>query len=99
MRKTLPAGLLAIPAMFAAAQTTAPQGFEHWTTASLQQMGMELASATAADPHHFAVKQLSDFPNEAFLREADGAPEWHETQADVFFMQSGSATLVVGARC
>jgi len=85
MRKTLLAGLLAIPATFAAAQSTAPQGFEHWTT--------------AADPHHFAVKQLSDFPNEAFLlvhREADGAPEWHETQADVFFMQSGSATLVVG---
>ena len=99
MRKTLLAGLLAIPATFAAAQSTAPQGFEHWTTASLQQVEKELASATAADPHHFAVKQLSDFPNEAFLlvhREADGAPEWHETQADVFFMQSGSATLVVG---
>jgi mannose-6-phosphate isomerase-like protein (cupin superfamily) len=46
-----------------------------------------------------AVKQLSDYPNEAFLlahREADGVPEWHETQADVFFVQSGSATLVVG---
>jgi hypothetical protein len=45
------------------------------------------------------VKQLSDYPNEAFLlvrREADGPPEWHETQSDVFFVQSGSATLIVG---
>src|SRR6266513_2573585 len=50
-------------------------------------------------PHHFAVKQLTDFPNESFLlvhREADGQVEWHETQVDVFFVQSGSATLVVG---
>src|SRR5256885_6957313 len=28
-------------------------------------------------------------------READGQVEWHETQVDVFFVQSGSATLVV----
>jgi mannose-6-phosphate isomerase-like protein (cupin superfamily) len=52
----------------------------------------------ATDPHHFAVKQLSDFPNEAFLlvhRQADGQVEY-ETQVDVFFVQSGSATLVAG---
>jgi len=58
-----------------------------------------LATEAAADPHHFAVKQLSDFANEAFLlvhREADGQVEWHETQVDVFFVQSGSATLVAG---
>jgi mannose-6-phosphate isomerase-like protein (cupin superfamily) len=29
-------------------------------------------------------------------READGQVEWHETQADVFVVQSGSARLVVG---
>ena len=29
-------------------------------------------------------------------READGQIEWHETQIDIFFVQSGSATLVVG---
>jgi len=28
-------------------------------------------------------------------READGVVEWHETQADVFFVLSGSATLIV----
>jgi len=43
--------------------------------------------------------QLSDYSNESFLlvhREADGQVEWHETQIDVFFVQSGSATLLIG---
>jgi len=45
------------------------------------------------------VQQVVDFPNDSALlvrREADGPPEWHETQADVFFVQSGTATLIVG---
>jgi mannose-6-phosphate isomerase-like protein (cupin superfamily) len=29
-------------------------------------------------------------------RQADGIAEWHENQVDVFFVQSGSATLLVG---
>ncbi|HVH71632.1 MAG TPA: cupin domain-containing protein, partial [Candidatus Dormibacteraeota bacterium] len=29
-------------------------------------------------------------------RIADGQPEWHETEADVFIVQSGTATLLVG---
>ena len=43
--------------------------------------------------------RLRDFPNDSALlvhREADGPPEWHETQADIFFVQSGAATLLVG---
>ena len=27
---------------------------------------------------------------------SDGVPEWHENQADIFFVQSGTATLLVG---
>ncbi len=52
-----------------------------------------------ADPHHFAVQQVADFSNDSALlvrRDADGPPERHETQADVFFVQSGTATLLVG---
>ncbi|MBO0911441.1 MAG: hypothetical protein J2P13_06575 [Acidobacteria bacterium] len=30
------------------------------------------------------------------VRKADGIVEWHENQADVFVVESGSATLVVG---
>jgi mannose-6-phosphate isomerase-like protein (cupin superfamily) len=45
------------------------------------------------------VRRLGDFTQDTFMlsrREADGVVEWHENQADVFFVQSGSATLVVG---
>ena len=91
--------LIAIPFLAVRSQEPVPTGFEHWAPASMQSMVKALAGESATDPHHFAVKQLSDYPNEAFLlvhREADGPPEWHETQVDVFFVQSGSATLVVG---
>ena len=39
------------------------------------------------------------FPNDSALlvhREGDGPPEWHETQVDIFFVQSGTAALLVG---
>ena len=90
---------LAIPLLSKVGQESAPAGFEHWSAASLKQIGQSLNEQAATDPHHVAVKQLSDFPNELFLlgrREADGQVEWHETQADVFVVQSGSATLLVG---
>ena len=91
--------LIAIPFLVGGSEEPVPPGFEHWTPANLQRAAQALGAEAATDPHHFAVKQLSDFPSEAFLlvhREADGQVEWHETQVDVFFVQSGSATLVVG---
>jgi mannose-6-phosphate isomerase-like protein (cupin superfamily) len=99
MKKTCLLSLIAIPLLVVRSQEPVSQGFEHWNPASQQRVTQALAAEAATDPHHFAVKQLSDFPNEAFLlvhREADGQAEWHETQVDVFFVQSGSATLVVG---
>ena len=90
---------LAVPVLVVAAQEAAPPGFEQWTTASLKQDGQKLRVDATTDPHHFAVELLADFPNDSAMlvhRESDGQPEWHETQADVFFVQSGSATLLVG---
>ena len=81
------------------AQETAPEGFQLWTGASLTQMAQELTTGAASSPHRIATKKLADFQNDLFMlshREADGVVEWHETQADVFFVQSGSATLLVG---
>ena len=100
MKKLWLVSLIAIPFLVVRSEEPVAQGFEHWTPANLQHALQALGAEAAADPHHFAVKQLSDFPNEAFLlvhREADGQVEWHETQVDVFFVQSGSATLVVGS--
>jgi mannose-6-phosphate isomerase-like protein (cupin superfamily) len=91
--------LLLIPLLTVVGQEPAPAGFEHWNAAALKQLAQTLSQGTAKDPNHLAVKQLSDFPNELFLlahREADGQAEWHETQTDVFVVQSGSATLLLG---
>ncbi len=85
--------------LFAAGQNTAPEGFELWTASSLTQVEQGLKTESATSAHHVASKRLADFPGELFMlahREADGVVEWHETQADIFVVQSGSATLVVG---
>jgi mannose-6-phosphate isomerase-like protein (cupin superfamily) len=90
---------MTIPFVAVTAQAPTPTGFEHWTPADIQGAAKALATTAAADPHHVATKALGDFPNDLFLlahREADGTPELHETQADVFFVQSGTATLIVG---
>jgi mannose-6-phosphate isomerase-like protein (cupin superfamily) len=93
--------LLAFVVLFASAQETVPNGFELWTAASLKQMNQTLNTEAASDAHHIAVQHLADFSNDTFMlsrREADGAVEWHENQADIFFVQSGSATLIVGGK-
>ena len=88
---------LALPLLVA--QETVPEGFEHWTADSLKQLDQTLKVEAGKNTHHIAVEHLKDFPNDQFMlsrREADGIVEWHETQADIFFVQSGSATLLVG---
>ena len=86
------------PFLVSAAET-APEGFQQWTSESLAQIAQELKAEAATGPHHLGARRLEDFPNELFMlshREADGVVEWHETQADIFLVQSGSATLLVG---
>lgn len=98
MSKGLALCLLCIPALVVA-QATAVEGFEHWTTTSIAAADQTLAATAASDPHHFSAKQLAGYPNEYFLlahRVADGVPEWHETEVDIFFVQSGTASLLLG---
>lgn len=99
MRRLWLLPLIVTPFLVARSDEGVPEGFQQWTPSSLKALVQTLASEAASDPHQFAVKQLADFPNESFLlvhREADGQVEWHETQIDIFLVQSGSATLVVG---
>lgn len=91
-------GCIAFFLLFASSQEGA-DGFELWSAPSLTQLEQTLKTEVGANPHRSAVRHLADFPNETFMlsrREGDGVVEWHETQADIFFVQSGSATLVVG---
>ena len=99
MRKFLPFCLFVLALPLVTAQETVPEGFEHWTADSLRQIDQTLKVEAGKNAHRVAVQRLGDFPNDLFMlsrREADGIVEWHETQADIFFVQSGSATLLVG---
>jgi mannose-6-phosphate isomerase-like protein (cupin superfamily) len=83
----------------AAAQEDVPPGFEIWTPTVLKNLDGKLHADASTDPHHFAVELLADFTHDSAMlvhRESDGQAEWHETQVDVFLVQSGSATLVIG---
>jgi mannose-6-phosphate isomerase-like protein (cupin superfamily) len=92
---------LLFPALALPAQDAAPPGFEQWTAELLAPHEAALKEEAPNDPHRFAVHQLADYPNDGFMlvhRAADGPVEWHETQVDVFFVQSGTATLLLGGR-
>lgn len=91
--------LFALSLPLLTAQETVPEGFEHWTADSLRQLDQTLKVEAGKNAHHIGMQRLGDFPNDTFMlsrREADGIVEWHENQADIFFVQSGSATLLVG---
>jgi hypothetical protein len=92
-------GLLAITLLMVGAEEKLPDGFQQWTGASLKDLEQTLKTEADASSHHMSVRRLADFPQDTFMlsrRQADGVVEWHENQADVFFVQSGSATLLVG---
>jgi mannose-6-phosphate isomerase-like protein (cupin superfamily) len=87
------APILAVP------QSSTLEGFQYWRADSFAADAKDLTAKAAGDPHHAATKNLGNFANDYFLlahREANGQAEWHETEADVFVVESGSATLVVG---
>jgi len=92
-------GVAALLPLVAVGQNTTPKAFEHWSADSLKGLEQTLKTEAASNEHHLAVRNLQDYPNDLFMlsvRLADGVVEWHETQADVFVVESGSATLVVG---
>jgi mannose-6-phosphate isomerase-like protein (cupin superfamily) len=74
-----------------------PDGFELWSASQLAAIQTQLAGKV--DAQKFAAQGLGTFGNHSFMlahREGSGQAELHETQNDVFMVQSGHATLVVG---
>jgi mannose-6-phosphate isomerase-like protein (cupin superfamily) len=92
-KHVLPAALaLTVPLMAAE-----PAGFVVWPGAELKGYGRKLAPKMNAGK--VASERLASFGNHLAMiahREADGEAEVHEGQADVFVVQTGEATLVVG---
>ena len=74
-----------------------PPGFVIWSGSELKGYGKKLAPKM--NEKKVASERLATFGNHLAMiahREADGEAELHETQADIFVVQGGAATLVVG---
>ncbi len=88
----LPLMLIAIGALAAE-----PPGYVRWPAAELQGLGQKMAPKMNAQK--LAMLQMGKFGNYSMMaayREADGEAELHETQHDVFIVESGEGVVVLG---
>ncbi len=75
-----------------------PEGFHVWKAAELKSISKEL---TPKLNDHLATNPIPGIGNYSFitiLRTATAAAEYHETQADVFVVETGEGTLVIGGK-
>ena len=81
-------------------QSADPSGFHYWSHDDLQKMTSGLAPQM--DPHtKLKSETIVTQGNHRFLishREGGGEAEFHETEEDIVYVQSGHATLVYGGR-
>jgi mannose-6-phosphate isomerase-like protein (cupin superfamily) len=85
--------LVALAPMFAAD----PAGFVLWKSSDLKSYEKKLTPKM--NDKKLATEQLVNFGNHSTMvahREGDGEAELHEKMADLFVVQSGEGTLVVG---
>jgi mannose-6-phosphate isomerase-like protein (cupin superfamily) len=76
-----------------------PDGLHVWKAAELK--GLSRALAPKLNGTTTALEQLPGVGNFSFIkiyRNGTGQAELHETQADVFVVETGSATLVYGGK-
>ena len=74
-----------------------PTGFYQWKAADLHDMAGHLAPKVGSAG--FTSESLAKLTNYSFganLRRVSGGAEIHKTNTDVFVVQSGEATLIVG---
>jgi mannose-6-phosphate isomerase-like protein (cupin superfamily) len=76
-----------------------PAGFVIWSVADLK--GVETKLAAKIDGQKFASQHLEKFGNHYTMlayRQGNGSAELHETEADLFVVESGTARLLVGGK-
>ncbi len=85
-----------VPGLMLAAD---PTGFAIWKSAELK--GYEKTLAPKIDAKKVATAPLAQYGNHLTMiahREGSGEAELHETMADIFVIESGSGTVVVGGK-
>jgi mannose-6-phosphate isomerase-like protein (cupin superfamily) len=78
-------------------QASDPDGFALWKGDAVKKSGEELAGQL--DDQKLGWKPLGTYGNHYMgisRREGDGSAEVHETEVDVWIVQAGEATLIVG---
>lgn len=76
-----------------------PEGFHVWKSAELKSIAKTLAPKV--NETHLATQPIPGLGNYSFidiLRTGTAAAEYHETQADIFVVESGEGTLVIGGK-
>jgi mannose-6-phosphate isomerase-like protein (cupin superfamily) len=89
--------LLAFPFMMLVMAAATTEGFTVWTASDLKARGAQLATKMGAAKT--ASETLADYGKYKTMlahREASGSAELHEKMSDLFVIQSGEATVVVG---
>ena len=74
-----------------------PAGYKYWSAADLK--GYAKTLAPNLNPQKAATQRIAEFGSSyamAVYREGTGEAEFHENEADLFVVSSGTATLVVG---
>jgi mannose-6-phosphate isomerase-like protein (cupin superfamily) len=95
--KTIVLAAVVSAAAAGAVMAAEPTGIVIWPASDLKAYGRKLAPKMNAKK--VASEPLGKFGNHLAMiahREGDGEAELHEVQADVFVVQSGNATLVLG---
>lgn len=76
-----------------------PAGVVHWPAAEMKTYGKKLAPKM--NEQKVATEQFGKFGKHSAMvayREASGEAEVHEVVADIFIVEAGEATLVVGGK-
>jgi mannose-6-phosphate isomerase-like protein (cupin superfamily) len=92
--KLIVAALLCAGALFPASD---PEGLHVWKAAELKGLSKALSPKLNGTPT--AIEPLPGAGNFSFIkiyRNGTGQAEYHQTQADVFVVETGEATLVYG---
>ena len=74
-----------------------PPGFYLWKSSELKAFSKSLAPKV--NEKKVASQQIAAFGNYSFMvahREGSGEAEYHATQADIFVVETGSASIVIG---
>ena len=90
--------LLLLATSAASLMAADPSGFGLWKSAELQSLEKKLASKMDAKktPASEALANYGNHSISVIHREVSGEAELHETQADLFVVQTGDATIIVG---